>query len=133
VLYSIDKLLSQNIVKDVEPATFVDAIKLGRNEYLEKLFSKNERNKLFATDISQDLTPLMLSVISGEKCEGVNSKAEEKKTYEKAKPVLHDYEMTFLMLSRIRRRIFYRRMDLIPIGIFCISAAFPRRRMSRES
>jgi hypothetical protein len=99
VLFSVDKLLSKDVIKDVEPETFIDAVKLGRNEFLERLFSKNERNKLFATDISQNLTPSMFSVISGEKCKGVNTKAEEKKTSDKATPVLHDYEMTPLMLA----------------------------------
>ena len=99
ILFSVDKLLSKYVIKDVEPETFIDAIKLGRNEYLEKLFNKNEKNKLFTTDISKNLTPTMLSVISGEECEGDEKEVERKKSQPKAKSVLHDYEMTPLMLA----------------------------------
>jgi hypothetical protein len=44
ILTSIEKLISSGVVREIEPETFIDAIKLGRSEFFEKLFKKNEIN-----------------------------------------------------------------------------------------
>jgi len=99
VLTSIDKLMQSGVVKEVEPEIFIDAIKLEENEHFEKLFKKKEKNKLFDIDVSKNLTPLMLSVVTGNYSEEI-AKEFGVKVFEKgAAPVLHDYEMTFLMFA----------------------------------
>ena len=102
VLRSIDKFLDNGVIKDVEPKTFIDAIALGRNKYLEKLFEKSEKNKFFKMDISKSISPLMFSVISGTiSCESSDEEIEEKQFSKKGRfqPGLHDFEMTFLMFA----------------------------------
>ena len=99
LLTSIDKLLTNGVIKEIEPQTFIDAIKLGRSEHFDKLFKKDEVNKLFNADISANLTPLMLSVLAGKTCEDIEEISSAKPFYSASDPVFHDYEMTFLMLA----------------------------------
>jgi len=99
ILTSIEKLISSGAIIEIEPETFNDAIKLGRSEFFEKLFKKNEINKMFSTDISANLTPSMLSVISGTTEDDLAEKPGARSFKTGLKPVLYDYEMTYLMLA----------------------------------
>jgi hypothetical protein len=99
VLTSVDKMMINGVVKEIEPRTLIDAIKLGRSEYFEKLLNKNEINKLFSADISANLTPLMLSALAGKTCEDMEENFEVKPSYSGSNPVFHDYDMTLLMLA----------------------------------
>jgi hypothetical protein len=99
LLTSIDKLLTNGIVKEIEPQTFIDAVKLGRSEFLDKLFKKDEVNKFFNADVAANLTPMMLSALAGKTCEDLEEISSNKASYSSSDPVFHDYEMTFLMLA----------------------------------
>ncbi|HQO92837.1 MAG TPA: ankyrin repeat domain-containing protein, partial [bacterium] len=99
ILTSIEKLISSGAIIEIEPETFIDAIKLGRSEFFEKLFKKNEINKMFSTDISANLTPSMLSVISGTTEDDLAEKPGARSFKTGLKPALYDYEMTYLMLA----------------------------------
>ena len=99
VLNSIYKLLEECIIRKIEPETFIDAIELDNNENFEKLFKKKDKNKLFNTEITKNLTPLMLSVVSGNYPEEIAEEFGEEVFEKGSEPVLHDYEMTLLMLA----------------------------------
>lgn len=90
ILISVEKLMLNDTIKEIEPETFLDAVKLGKKDQFGKLLKKNEINRFFTSDVSTDLTPLMLSAVSNINCENVS---------ETEKPVLHEYEMTFLMFA----------------------------------
>jgi ankyrin repeat protein len=99
ILVSIHKLLKKEVVKEIKPETFLDAVKMGKAEHFENLLKKEDLNRLFFTDISSDLTPYMLSVISGSNCEKIAEEIKTNSTYSRGKPVIHDYEMTYIMLA----------------------------------
>lgn|GEM_PF-1437376 len=98
VLTSINKLLTHKVIKEIEPQTLIDAIRLGRNEHFDDLLKKEEINKFLEMDISMNLTSSMLSVISGDYSEDI---AEEVGLEASGTGTmsLHNYEMTFLMLA----------------------------------
>lgn len=98
VLTSINKFLVHEVVKEVEPETMIDAIRLGRAESFDKLFKKDDVNRFFETDISINLTSSMVSVISGSVSEEIAQEVGRESTG--GSPVsLHNYEMTYLMLA----------------------------------
>lgn len=99
VLVSIDKLMTGGIIMPVVPETFIDAVKLGRTEHFESLLRVKEIDNLFSADISTNLSPYMLSVISGANCEKIAEEIKSNANYSRGKPVLHDYEMTYVMLA----------------------------------
>jgi hypothetical protein len=99
VLVSINKFINNGIIKEIEPATFIDSVKTGKREHFEKLFKKEEINSFLETDISSNLTPLMLSVVSGINHEDVSEELEVKELYSRNKPTLHGYQMTPIMVA----------------------------------
>ena len=99
ILVSTYKLLKKGVVKETEPGTFLDAVKMGKIGHFEKLLKKEDLNNLFFTDISSNLSPYMLSVISGVNCEKIAEEIKSNANYSRGKPVLHDYEMTYVMLA----------------------------------
>jgi predicted transcriptional regulator len=95
VLRSLDKFMDGGAVKDVEPETFIDAIKFGRNEHLQKLFKESEKNKFFKMDIPKDASPLMFSLISGT----ISCESSEEEMGLRSENGRNDLEMTFLMFA----------------------------------
>ena len=95
VLRSIDKFVDSGAVKDVEPETFIDAIKFGRNEYLQKLFKESEKNIFFKMNIPKDASPLISSLISGT----ISCESSEEEIGIRSEHGPHDLEMTFLMFA----------------------------------
>lgn len=94
ILVSIGKLMGSEVIKESEPETFPDAIKLKRNDCYEKLFKKKERNDLFEVNISK-LTPLMLSVVTDSYPEDIAEEID----VDGSMKIIHDYKMTLLMLA----------------------------------
>jgi ankyrin repeat protein len=91
--------MNNGIIREIEPATFIDAVNTGKREHFEKLFKKDEINSFLETDISSNLTPLMLSVVSGSNHEHISEELEVNGLYSRNKPVLHGYQMTPVMVA----------------------------------
>lgn len=99
VLGSIGKMIETGFIRESEPVTLIDAIKLGRDNIYSSLYDKKDKNKLFEIDTSRNLTPLMLSAVTDNYPEEIAEEFGAKKFPRGAEPVLHDYKMTPLMLA----------------------------------
>jgi len=99
ILTSLSKLMESGFIKESEPDTLINAIKLGRNDIYEDLFKKKEKNSLFDVNVTDNLTPLMLSSVTGNYPEEIAEEFGAQKFEKGAEPVLHDYKMTPLMLA----------------------------------
>ncbi len=99
ILVSVGKLMDFEVIRESEPNFFIDAVKLGRNDCYEKLFNKKERNDLFDINICENLTPLMLSVVTANYPKEIAEELGVNSSEIGEKKVIHDYKMTPLMLS----------------------------------
>lgn len=99
ILTAINKFVEYGFLKESPPKTFIDAIKLNRDDIYEELFNKKDRNALFDVKVTENLTPLMQSAITENYQEEIVAEFGGERFVKGAEPVLHDYKMTYLMLA----------------------------------